>query len=165
MQRARIWHSFFSPTSSSCQHSFSCSSSYPVWAFSFGNMAHQRTVALEFGFEEQVVDYILRQRSFKDAGELVDYLDQLHLTDNFAEVKARLAKEKVEDEKKQRNDLVNETRRLHINSKCFRCRKNDRGIVCLPCSHFSLCKTCAMTASQCPVCKMNISWTIPTFLS
>ena len=128
-------------------------------------MAHQRAVALEFGFEETVVDFILRQRSFTDAGDLVDYLDQLQISDNFEDVKARMAKEKIDQEKKQHEDLVNETRRLYLNSKCLRCREKDRTIVCLPCSHFSLCADCGKSALQCPLCKTDISWVISTYLS
>ena len=148
----------------------------PVRVLSFNIMNNQRTVALEFGYDGQLVDYVLRQRHFDNAGELVDHLYQLTLTEGKKVLEERVSEDKkareqqvLEDakerEKKAIEELREETRLLHINTKCLSCWKANRNVVCLPCSHFSMCNACATTAIVCPRCNEGISRMIETFLS
>lgn len=129
------------------------------------SMSTQRIVALEFGFHEQVVDIVLRERHFENAGELVDYLDSLQISGEYKKIKERLWEEKIAEQKKQRDDLVLATKRLYTLLTCLICRRNRRNIVCLPCSHFPMCDTCANSTPTCPVCNTSIEQRIITFLS
>ena len=62
--------------------------------------------------------------------------------------------------------LVEETLILYRQSKCVLCKERARGIVTLPCSHFTLCKQCIPLCSHCPLsdCKLPIELTIVTYL-
>ena len=39
---------------------------------------------------------------------------------------------------------------------CVVCKERERGIVLVPCSHFTLCTVCAPDISECPVCRTDV---------
>jgi len=49
----------------------------------------------------------------------------------------------------QRKHLVMETNFLLYTLQCVSCRIRKRNIVCLPCGHLSLCKSCAQVMLTC----------------
>ena len=122
-------------------------------------------VAIEFGYEEEIINHIVQEKSFKDAGSLVDYLYQLSIEDDFRKVKENISNVKIRKQKAINDKLMKETEKLYLSSKCVHCRQNDRNIVCLPCSHFSLCKVCTSFIRHCPRCKTFISETIMVYCS
>ena len=135
-------------------------------------------IACEFGYDMEVIQYVLRENFFPNAASLVCYLDELHLTDNFREIRDKIREEKEHEEReiekkkimtvcdraKATEDLRRETLRLYTMSKCVRCRNNIRTIVCLPCSHYSLCKPCSSFLDRCPQCNTFISDAIMAFM-
>lgn len=129
-------------------------------------------VATEFGYAEEIVNYVVREKTFSDAGSLVDYLYQVSIEDDFREIKAKISNMKMREEARRKCEqkminekLMKETCKLYISSKCIRCRKNNRNIVCLPCAHFSLCKLCAGSTTLCPRCKTFINETVTVYCS
>ena len=137
----------------------------------------QHAVALELGFPDSLIRQALRLRKFKNAGELVDYLDSREEEFSAAAAKhedevrdAAAAAGKTEDltggevvEKEL--SLREETELLYRLSVCLSCRVQARRIVLLPCGHFALCTACAKLKKNCPVrgCNVKIMETILTF--
>lgn len=129
-------------------------------------------VAIEFGYDEEIVNYVAHEKTFNDAGSLVDYLCQLSIEDDFREIREKISNMKMREEARRKHErkfindeLVKETYKLYMSSKCKRCREKNRNIVCLPCSHFSLCKLCAQISKHCPCCEDLIKETITVYLS
>ncbi|KAL3883078.1 hypothetical protein ACJMK2_029371 [Sinanodonta woodiana] len=60
--------------------------------------------------------------------------------------------------------LQQENERLRQSVQCVNCRKSQRSIFLLPCTHFCLCSTCAEKSSICPVCYKRIKEKIKTYL-
>ena len=149
----------------------------------------QHLVALEFGFPERIICRALRLKTFKTAGELVDYLDEheeelsaIEEQDGGSATAAVVEKEtppavvkaeeakvdtKAEGEvKKSKLTLRAETEWLYKISLCLACRKKPRTIVLLPCGHYALCSTCAKMKDTCPIksCSEKIGEIIQTFM-
>lgn len=125
-------------------------------------------IACELGYEKEVVQFILREKTFQNAGSFLEYLCELELKDNFDDIKEKIRQEKeqeVKEPENQRQDLQKETLSLYLRSKCLKCKTNTRNIVCLPCSHYSLCKPCSSFLNHCPMCNSFISETIIVFLA
>ena len=122
------------------------------------------TVAREFGFSEQRISRALQSKTFKNAGELVQYLEEDEddeidtLTDDMKRILT--VKENVEsvstvaseamDEDKETSLLMKETLILYGHLYCLRCRDRKRSIITLPCCHFTMCRVCSYTAEFCP---------------
>lgn len=139
----------------------------------------QEIVALEFGFESQLIHEVLSHQTFACAGDLIDYLSDL--TDaaddeNLERVRRKqLEKETEKEEEAEKQHLEEEdscletlrreTAVLYLRSKCLECRKNSRNIVTMPCSHLTLCETCSEKTTQCPSCKETIVAVVKTFWS
>ena len=147
----------------------------------------QQLVALEFGFSERLIRRALRLKTFKTAGELVDYLDEheeelsaIEEQDSGGATAAVVEKEtppevtkaeevkvdKKEVKKKPKLTLRAETEWLYKTSLCLACWKKPRTIVLLPCCHYALCSTCAKMKDKCPLnsCSEKIVEIIPTFM-
>ena len=137
-------------------------------------------VALEFGYDRDLIDYALEKYKFSCAGDLIDCLEDLEneseIEDKIAELKdkkqheakEREVKEQIAKQERQEKTwlkLRDETERLYARSLCQRCRRNRCNIVCLPCSHLSLCQPCSSFLHNCPSCNEYISQTIKTFVS
>ena len=142
----------------------------------------QERVAVEFGYENEVVKELLHQKSFDCSGDLIDCLFQLNVgeIENLRQAYYnRLEKEEMErqrlEEKTQRAEkemedaklesLRHETKLLYLNSKCLNCFTNLRNIVTLPCSHLYLCERCSEKTDKCPACNESILCIIKTFRS
>ena len=135
----------------------------------------RESVALEFGYDNQVIKEVLHQKSFASSGDFVDYLFQLsdkesdNLQQTYSkrlekeEVRERSVEKEMEDAKLE--SLRYETKLLYINSKCCNCFSNLRDIVTLPCSHLCLCERCSKKVEKCPACQETISCVIKTFRS
>ena len=130
----------------------------------------KRTAALELGFPEKHVTHALSIKTFVNAGQLVDFLD-----DNEEELTtAILEKERKAAEASSGRgtssekvlSLREETERLYRMSLCLACWKRPRTIVLLPCGHYALCSTCNKHKEQCPMkdCGEKILCSISTFL-
>ena len=125
----------------------------------------QYTVAVELGFPEELVGKALREKKFKNAGELVDYLDTIE--EEKTEMKtAVVGAEGGEQPTTDENSLRKETETLYRLSLCLACWKRPRTIVILPCSHYTLCNVCASLKDRCPLrdCNEKIMDIIQTFL-
>ena len=140
----------------------------------------QEQVALEFGYEKDIIKEVLRQNSFKCSGDLVDFLFQLPDEENeklqlayFSrhekeELEKRYMEEKMQRAEKEMDNvklesLRKETKALYCNSMCLNCFTNQRNIVTLPCSHLCLCERCSEKVYKCPSCQEVISRIIKTF--
>ena len=151
----------------------------------------QCKVACEFGYSENLVKVFLEYKRHKNAGELVDELEN-HLSKCEEEKEDEICrmKEEIIRKKKGKDDecsatdeekiasvtfpledgdtaltLLEETQRLYKKSTCLVCRKNRRSIVLLPCSHLVICASCLTSSSTCPRrdCQLPIDCAIPTF--
>ena len=131
----------------------------------------QERVALEFGYESDVIKQVLYEKSFPSSGELVDYLFQLNVEEieNYQQSyckrleKAEMEKQRLKNDKLK--SLREDTKVWYLMSKCMNCFSNERNIVILPCSHLSLCEYCSKKVYFCPVCQEKIACTIKTFQS
>lgn len=140
----------------------------------------QEHVALEFGYEKEIIKEVLRQKSFDCSGDLVDYLFQLpdEETENLQlayfsrhekeELEKRYMEEKIQRVEKEMNNmklesLRKETTALYFSSMCLNCFTNQRNIVTLPCSHLCLCECCSRKVNKCPTCQEAIWCSIKTF--
>ena len=129
-------------------------------------------VAIEFGYCWQHIKTACHDYSFKTAADLIDYLTlQAMETNNDSCICPEEKKQeaKVEEEKGKevtREALQKETNNLLVTRLCLVCREAERNIVCLPCSHLSLCHRCSPKTLRCPysMCDSLISHQILTFL-
>ena len=146
-------------------------------------MLTQYKVAIELGYAPALVRKVLRRQHFDRAGDLVDYLWGIEFADDSNEKKEEEGTPQptfslpylpmtnsleIENEKKSRQQsLREETLQLYFQSQCLCCREKERNIVCLPCSHLTLCARCATMTSHCPAaeCHEKIKDTIVAFLS
>ena len=147
-----------------------------------GDRAILLHIALEFGYPEKIVRYVLHKETFEDAAALIDYLmdhiDDLE-NDPMIENQFNLADEqniqhcdKSSDAKialqPEEKDLRAETLQLYLSSKCANpgCDQQKTRVT-LPCCHFTLCERCIHHVSICPTssCDVKIEGSIRTFLS
>lgn len=42
-------------------------------------------------------------------------------------------------------------------SKCMICEENPRSVTLVPCNHYALCDTCAVTQRECPYCQTPVT--------
>lgn len=49
--------------------------------------------------------------------------------------------------------------------RCTVCKTRKRDITCLPCRHFTMCKTCAGPIYECPTCEKDIRATAETYFT
>ena len=140
-------------------------------------------VAVEFGYQENVVLCALKRENFKDAASLIEYLDENLQELEAAAVKEATAKAENEDEEEIEAaasptdssvppesthhplSLREETELFYRRSICLVCLKNKRSSVLLPCCHFALCETCRRKTSRCPEedCGLLIEASIQTY--
>ena len=136
-------------------------------------------VALELDFPESIVRRALRKYSFYSAGEFVDYLEEhecefeVESEDEKEEgipeekniIIAQFPTEDLNKVEKPELSLREETEALQRQSLCLVCQIQKRSFVCLPCSHFALCRRCEPSSQYCPLrsCGEKISCTIQTY--
>ena len=150
----------------------------------FLNTQHQ--VACEFDWSERIVRRVLRRHHFKDAGTLIE-----HLEDNVEELEMEEAVdptsptppkrekpklsvvipprkcsivEKMPVNPRKALTFRQETELLHRKSICLVCEKERRRCVLLPCAHLAVCNKCSTEVDRCPVksCNEFILQKIPT---
>ena len=114
----------------------------------------QRKVALEFGYSDSIISLSFSRFQFKNAGDLIEYLD-IH--------EKELEKEVI---KINETNLRNETERLYQETLCVKCEKDERQTVILPCSHFCLCVASEKRCRFCPIkdWAMLITFTVRTYV-
>ena len=133
-----------------------------------------QVVALELGFPKSIVRRALHKYSFYSAGDFVDYLEthdyefEVETEEEKEEAIPTIATFPTEDlnkEEKAKPSLREETEFLNRQSLCLVCRKEKRSFVCLPCSHFVICRMCEPSTRHCPrrSCGECISCTIQTY--
>ncbi|KAL3882766.1 hypothetical protein ACJMK2_029074 [Sinanodonta woodiana] len=60
--------------------------------------------------------------------------------------------------------LIEENVMLTSRMTCKRCRKRNKSILVLPCTHFCLCEQCSMEVSLCPECWKPIHERVKTYI-
>ena len=163
----------------------------PIANFSFAIMSARRTlwrwrverqliVALEFGYDEEIVKRVLKKCEFDDAGDLLDYLDTHN---EELEAEKEVEEEPTPEEEKElpqasaqpltpsappptESSLRQETEDLYRRSICLNCFRRRRCFVVLPCSHFSICDNCEKELRKCPArdCGEAIECSIKTYM-
>lgn len=118
--------------------------------------------ALELGFPPHLISLALRNHSFETAGDLVDYLNDTMYVDDDEEMAVAVAcndlsillKETLTLDTSSKIDemslLLKETTQLYVSIRCLLCKIERREILTFPCCHFSICKSCSLTACVCP---------------
>lgn len=129
-------------------------------------MSSQYLVAVEFGYEPCLVKRVLSKLHFQCAGDLIDFLE-----DRADEIPQEEEEEVMSPPPKEltpppqiKDEFREETELLYRRALCLHCKKDKKDIVCLPCSHLSLCRHCANKTQNCPACKEYIITTILTYL-
>ncbi|KAK3585122.1 hypothetical protein CHS0354_034251 [Potamilus streckersoni] len=61
--------------------------------------------------------------------------------------------------------LLKDNEKLIKQMMCKRCRKRQRNILLLPCTHFCLCEQCSKEVSLCPECWKPINERVKTYVS
>lgn len=79
-----------------------------------------------------------------------------------ASVQQKLEKDKVNGVSAFTGEHVEEDKSGHVCKVCF---EAPTAAVLLPCRHFSLCKSCAVACTECPLCRTMIQDRIITFTS
>ena len=153
---------------------------------------NQIAVAREFGFCQRRILRALQHKTFKNAGELVLYLEDeedeiitlcdemnhsLTVKENVQSVSSdtnepmtvnaeSVSTSEPMDEDKETTPLFKETLALYSSAHCLRCRDRKRMIVTLPCCHFTLCRVCSYSAQFCPKqsCREEIKDVITTYM-
>lgn len=153
--------------------------------FSFNNMcSSQFLVAVEFGYPNNIVRRVLKRQKFKDAGSLIEYLEdneeQLQAEDDDDEegetvMSSGRATPTVEGEKpkltlfipprKKELGLREETELMYKQSICLLCQKSNRAYVLLPCCHLAVCAACLPKTTFCPKlnCKTRVMEAVFTY--
>ena len=62
-------------------------------------------------------------------------------------------------------DLAAELERIRESRMCKVCMDAEMDVVYLPCSHMVTCASCAVSLAVCPICRMDIKYTIKPILS
>jgi len=135
--------------------------------------ARQLTVACEFGWPKRIVEQVLQEQSFLNAGGLIEYLEE-------NEEKLLAADKDVIASKCSQNfrpkltlniplrkelNLEKQTARLYQRSLCQICGKTKRTYILLPCAHLAVCEFCISKTDHCPNCGEAIVSNIRTFLA
>ena len=122
-------------------------------------------VALELGFPPHVISRALRERSFQNAGDLVDYLNEnLYTSEDEVEemdtsesndlctlLKCAMSlNDNTSPKLDETNLLLKETTELFASVHCLQCKIERRGILTFPCCHVALCTSCSVTTHVCP---------------
>lgn len=124
----------------------------------------QYRVACELGYCDRIVKRILQRRHFKDAGSLVEYLDDNEEELMNEESNAPPSPIPPKREKPKLSlfippinalTLREETEKLYRQSSCALCRKERRTHVLLPCGHYAVCGKCVPTIKHCPIKACN----------
>lgn len=79
----------------------------------------------------------------------------------------------VEDDKKasvpttpqSQKEIADELERIRESRTCKICMDAETAIVFLPCSHMATCSSCAVAMTQCPICRVDIKYTIKPIFS
>lgn len=138
----------------------------------------QHQVACELDRPERIVRRVLQRQHFKDAGSLLEYLDDNEEELEAEELNAPPSPVPPKHEKPKltvvippRNwhivgkieekppikalTLRQETELLYKQSICLVCRKERRKYVLLPCSHLAVCDSCLFFTKRCPMKSCN----------
>ena len=124
-----------------------------------------KTVAEELGYSSEKIESALEMRVFHSAGELVTYLYDMEISETSSNEMDQLSKA-LEKEVVIKNEATFDANELVTSLiKCFRCHKNRRSILTLPCCHFTLCEICAYVTYNCPFsdCQHPIEEIIRTY--
>uniref|UniRef100_A0A251V5L8 Putative zinc finger, RING/FYVE/PHD-type, Kinesin-like protein n=1 Tax=Helianthus annuus TaxID=4232 RepID=A0A251V5L8_HELAN len=75
---------------------------------------------------------------------------------------ARLKARMQEMKEKEVNYVGNGDANSHVCKVCF---ESSTAAMLLPCRHFSLCKSCSIACSECPICRTKITDRVFAFTS
>lgn len=62
-------------------------------------------------------------------------------------------------------ELAEELERIRDIRMCKVCMDAEMDVVFLPCQHMVTCSSCALALAQCPICRVDIKYTIKPILS
>ena len=146
----------------------------------------QYKVACEFGYPEKLVKNFLENKRYKNAGELVDELEEylLKYEEENEDDKPATDEDKIASvtfhlegadtaviinsstTRHRPLSLLEETELLYKKSICLVSRKNRRTVVLLPCGHLAICNPCLASSSTCPRrnCQQHICSGVSTYM-
>ena len=139
-----------------------------------GNRRIQCQVAIEMGYQKELVVAALEEYDFTTAGALVEYLmdeeanaiptvpkksvndvdevkivtDDKVVTNDMKQVAVTDVNENSKEKKKELS-LREETEILYRNSICLVCHERKRAFVNCPCGHLSHCGVCNLGITRC----------------
>ena len=133
----------------------------------------QVQVAIEFGYDADIVRAARQQQHFKCAADLLDYIDTHPDLTPIPPSPSPSPPSSPEDigatpvltSTRPMANLLRETQRLYISSKCYVCGVNPREHLLLPCSEFLLCRRCLSNRTECPRCFTPIREVIHVFIN
>ena len=134
-----------------------------------GNRRIQYQVAIELGYEKEMVAAALHNYDFTTAGALVEYLmdeeanvistvpkkrsvndvDDKVVTNDVKQVAVTNDVNENSKVKKKELSLREETEILYQKSICLVCHERKRSYVNCPCGHFSHCGLCNLGITRC----------------
>ena len=82
-------------------------------------------------------------------------------------LKNNILKSKTTQSASLDNKLLNELKKLREDKFCTNCRKNEKTIMFLPCSHLVLCLSCSSNddlVDRCSICHKKVEATIKAYL-
>ncbi|KAK7070951.1 hypothetical protein SK128_024227 [Halocaridina rubra] len=62
-------------------------------------------------------------------------------------------------------NIAEELERIRESRMCKICMDAEMSVVFLPCTHMAACSSCAVTMATCPICRMDIKYTIKPIFS
>ena len=111
--------------------------------------------ALDLGYSEQEI-YCCYEPGISGATLMERLCDfDTTLTDSIVALKQKCALEKAKSEKDAAyRALLEETKRLYIQTMCTICTVRKRTELCLPCGHLQVCNMCR--SETCHVCFQHV---------
>ncbi|XP_057496851.1 kinesin-like protein KIN-7D, mitochondrial isoform X1 [Actinidia eriantha] len=101
-------------------------------------------------------DTVLKER------QVLDVIKPVHEVSKEESLVVRLKARMQEMKEKEVKYLGNGDADSHVCKVCF---ESPTAAMLLPCRHFSLCKSCSLACSECPICRTKIADRIFTFTS
>lgn len=121
--------------------------------------------ALQMGFSRSLVKKTV-QNKIRTTGQNYRIVSEL-VTDILTAPDEKKEEEQEKEIEKSTSDLPLEEqlRRLQEERTCKVCTDKEVSVVFIPCGHLVVCKECAPSMAQCPICRSTIKGTVRTFLS
>uniref|UniRef100_A0A336MNH7 CSON003362 protein n=1 Tax=Culicoides sonorensis TaxID=179676 RepID=A0A336MNH7_CULSO len=103
-----------------------------------------------------------RDEALSQVKQLKEKVEQLSITGtNFRTNELRgMPLHKLKSlQAKLRSELEEVDNVLYVEtaSKCMKCEENPRSVTLVPCNHYALCDTCAITQRECPYCQTPVT--------